>query len=78
MRRREGPEHEQKTTRSRQAQQNRADHEHLITYRFHVVFNSEDQCLFQLPEFVVWCRRVREERAQTLPSGIIDLREVEP
>jgi len=42
------------------------------------MFNSEDQRLFQLPEFVVWCRDVWEERAQTLLSGAIGLRQVEP
>lgn len=42
------------------------------------MFNSEDQCLFQLPEFVVWCRDVWEERTQTLLCDAMDLRQVEP
>ena len=33
----------------------------LVTYRFHVVFNSKDQCLFQLPEFIIRCWVVWEE-----------------
>ena len=42
------------------------------------MFNGEDQCLFQLTEFVIRCWRVWEERAQALLSGVIDLWEVEP
>jgi len=46
------------------------------TYRLHVMFDSEDQCLFQLPKLVKWCRCVGEERVQTLLGEAIDLREV--
>jgi len=41
------------------------------------MFNSEDQCLFRLPEFVIWCWCVREERIQTLLRGIVNLWDAE-
>ena len=64
-----------KTTPKRQGC---VENDRFVTYRFHVVFNGENQCLLQLPEFVIRCRFVWEERAQTLLCDVIDLREVEP
>ena len=42
------------------------------------MLNGEDQCLFQLTEFVIRCWRVWEERAQALLRDVIEPWEVEP
>lgn len=42
------------------------------------MFDGEDQRLFRLTELIKRCRLVWEERAQALPRGVINLREVEP
>ena len=40
------------------------------------MFDSKDQRLFRLPEFVIRRRLVREERAQTLLRYFVDIWEV--
>lgn len=50
----------------------------LITHGFYIVFDSEHQRLLRPTKFVIWCRWVREEQAQTLLRDVVDIRNVEP